>query len=121
MEYIAINGIKFKVMIDPMKDGYPNTLTHPDGGLASSYEYDIFDVGTTNGEANIQKVSVKDEEEFFGYIGGLRDPFSPYNKRQEPRSMATPVDGYSVYKGFIGGVMITNPKKTARILPTILR
>lgn len=121
MNYVAVNGIKFKLMIDPMKDGYPNTMRHPNGGLASSYIYDILDVGTTNGNANISKVSVKDEEEFFGYIPGLRDPFSPYNKRSEPRMMATSVDGYSVYKGFIGGVKITNPKKTARVIPSILR
>ena len=63
MNYVAVNGIKFKLMIDPMKDGYPNTLRHPSGGLASSRIYDIFDVGTTNGENNISKVSVKDEEE----------------------------------------------------------
>lgn len=121
LNYVGVNGIKFKLTIDPMKDGYPNTLLHPDGGLASSRIYEIFDVGTTNGEANISKVSVKDEEEFFGYIPGMRDPFSPYNKRTDPRMMATSVDGYSVFKGFIGGVKITNPKKTARILPSILR
>lgn len=121
LNYVAVNGIKFKLMIDPMKDGYPNTMRHPDGGLVSSRIYDIFDVGTTNGEANISKVSVKDEEEFFGYVPGLRDPFSPYNKRSEPRMMATSVDGYSVFKGFIGGVKITNPKKTARIIPALIR
>jgi hypothetical protein len=121
LNYVAVNGIKFKLTIDPLKDGYPNTMRHPDGGLASSYGYDIFDVGTTGGTSNISKVSVKDEEEFFGYIPGLRDPFSPYNNRTEPRMMATSVDGYSVYKGFIGGVKITNPKKTARIIPSILR
>lgn len=121
LTYVAVNGIKFKLMIDSAKDGYPNTMRHPDGGLASSYIYEIFDVGTTNGTANIAKVSVKDEEEFFGYIPGLRDPFSPYNNRTEPRLMATSVDGYSVYKGFIGGAKITNPKKTARIIPAILR
>lgn len=121
LNYVAVNGIKFKLTIDPMKDGYPNTLRHPNGGLASSYIYEIFDVGTTNGTSNISKVSVKEEEEFFGYIPGLRDPFSPYNKRTDPRMMATSVDGYSVFKGFIGGVKITNPKKTARIIPAILR
>lgn len=121
LNYVAVNGIKFKVTIDPMKDGYPNTMRHPDGGLASSYIYDIFDAGTTNGEANICKVSVKDEEEFFGYIPGLRDPFSPYNKRTDPRMMATSVDGYEVHKGFIGGIKIINPKKTARIIPSLLR
>jgi hypothetical protein len=121
LNYAAVNGIKFKLTIDPMKDGYPNTMRHPDGGLASSYIYEIFDVGTTGGISNISKVSVKDEEEFFGYIPGLRDPFSPYNNRTDPRIMATSVDGYSVFKGFIGGVKITNPKKTARIIPSILR
>lgn len=121
LNYIGVNGIKLKLMIDPSKDGYPNTMLHPDGGLASSYIYDIFDVGTTNGESNITRVSVKDEEEFFGYIPGLRDPFSPYNKRTDPRMMATSVDGYSVYKGFIGGIKITNMKKTARAIPSILR
>jgi len=121
LNYVAVNGLKFKLMIDPMKDGYPNTLPHPDGGLASSYIYDIFDVGTTNGISNISRVSVKDEEEFFGYLPGLRDPFSPYNKRTDPRMMATSVDGYAVYKAFIGGIKITNPKKTARIIPSILR
>lgn len=121
LNYVSVNGIKFKLTIDPMKDGYPNTLTHPDGGLASSYIYDIFDVGTTNGESNIVRISVKDEEEFFGYMPGLRDPFSPYNKRSDPRMMATSVDGYSVYKGYIGGVKITNMKKTARVIPSILR
>jgi hypothetical protein len=121
LNYVGVNGIKFKLTIDPMKDGYPNTLRHPDGGLASSRVYDIFDVGTTGGVSNISKVSVKDEEEFFGYIPGLRDPFSPYNNRTDPRMMATSVDGYSVFKGFIGGMKITNPKKTARIIPAILR
>lgn len=121
LNYVAVNGIKFKLAIDASKDGYPNTLRHPDGGLASSRIYDIFDVGTTNGVANISKVSVKDEEEFFGYIPGFRDPFDPYNKRSDPRIMATSVDGYSVFKGFIGGIKITNPKKTARIIPSILR
>jgi hypothetical protein len=121
LNYVGVNGIKLKLTIDPMKDGYPNTLRHPDGGLASSRIYDIFDVGTTGGVSNISRVSVKDEEEFFGYLPGLRDPFSPYNNRTDPRSMATPVDGYAVFKGFIGGVKITNPKKTARVIPTLLR
>lgn len=121
LSYVGVNGIKIRLTIDPMKDGYPNTMRHPNGGLASSYIYDIFDIGTTNGDPNIARVSVKDEEEFFGYIPGLRDPFSPYNKRTEPRLIASSVDGYSVYKGFIGGIKVTNPKKTARVIPSVLR
>jgi hypothetical protein len=122
MKYISVNGIQFEVTVDPMKDDpVRNKLMHPAGGLASSYIYDIWDVGTTNGQANIKKVVVKDNEEFFGYIPGMRDPFSPYNKLSSPRMMATSKDGYSVFKQYIGGVALTNPFKTGRIIPNILR
>ena len=122
MSYISVNGIQFDVMIDPMKDdAVRNKVWHPNGGLAQSYVYDIWDIGTTNGNPNIQKVCVKDNEEFFGYIPGMRDPFSPYNKLSSPRMMATSVDGYSVFKQYIGGLMLRNPFKTGRIIPNILR
>lgn len=123
-EYTFVNGIKFKVMLDPMKDDpIRNKLPHPDGGLASSYVYDIWDVGTTDGKSNIMKVAVKNNEEFFRYIPGMRDPFSAggLGKNSEPAMTASPVDGYSVYKMFIGGMMLNNPLKTGRIIPSILR
>lgn len=121
-KYIAVNGIEFSVMVDPMKDDpVRNKVYHPNGGLASSYTYDIWDIGTTNGNPNIQRVSVKDNEEFYGYIPGMRDPFSPYNKLAAPRMQASPVDGYSVYKQFIGGVVLRNPFKTGRMIPNMLR
>ncbi len=124
MSYTFVNGIKFKVMLDPMKDDpIRNKIIHPEGGLASSYQYDIWDIGTTNGEANIMRVSVKNQEEFFRYIPGMRDPFTPggLGKNSEPTMTVSPVDGYSVYKMFIGGVMLKNPLKTGRIIPNILR
>jgi hypothetical protein len=102
---------------DPVR----NKLIHPNGGLASSRTYDIWDFGTTNGKANIQRVAVKDNEEFFGYVPGLRNPFTPGNKASTPQMIASPVDGYSVYKMFIGGIMLRNPLKTGRIIPSILR
>ena len=124
VSYEYLNGIKFKVTLDPMKDDpVRNKLTHPEGGLASSYIFDIFDAGTTNGEANIMKVAVKGNEEFFRYIPGMRDPFSPggMGMNQQPTMTASPVDGYTVMKMFIGGVMLRNPLKTGRIIPSILR
>mgnify|MGYP000032390534 CR=1 FL=1 len=122
LEYVSVNGIRFEVMIDPTKDDpVRNKIMHPLGGLASSYIFDIFDFGTTDGKPNAQRVLVKDNEEFFGYIPGLRDPFSPYNNLTEPRMMASPKDGYSVYKMFIGGIMLRNPLKTGRMIPAILR
>lgn len=122
MKYVAVNGIEFNIIIDPMKDEQVrNKIYHPEGGLASSRIYDIWDFGTTGGKPNIQRVAVKDNEEFFKYIPGMRDPFTPYNKPSGPQMTASVVDGYSVHKQFIGGVMIHNPLKTGRILPAILR
>jgi hypothetical protein len=124
VEYQFLNGIKFKVTLDPMKDDpIRNKLRHPDGGLASSYIYDIWDAGTTNGESNIMRVAVKDNEEFFRYIPGMRDPFTPggAGKNSSPTMTVSPVDGYTVMKMYIGGVMIKNPLRTGRILPSIFR
>ena len=122
LKYVSINGIEFNIIIDPMKDDpVRNKLVHPQGGLASSRTYDIWDFGTTNGKPNIQRVAVKDNEEFFRYIPGMRDPFSPYNKPTAPQMAASSVDGYSVYKQYIGGIMLRNPLKTGRIIPSVLR
>lgn len=121
-KYVSVNGIEFDVMLNPMRDDpVRNKVKHPNGGRASSYVYDIWDIGTTNGKPNIQKVVVKDNEEFFGYIPGMRDPFSPFNKLTAPRMMATSKDGYSVFKQYIGGAAVRNPFKTGRMVPNILR
>jgi hypothetical protein len=122
LKYRSVNGIEFNIIIDPMKDDpVRNKMLHPNGGLASSYMFDIWDFGTTNGAPNIQRVAVKGNEEIFGYIPGLRDPFTPYNNMNSPRMIVSPKDGYSVYKMFIGGIMLRNPLKTGRFIPTILR
>lgn len=121
LKYVSVNGIEFNIIIDPMKDDrVRNKVDHPAGGLASSRIYDIWDFGTTNGKPNIQKVAVKDNEEFFRYIPGMRDPFSPYNKPTAPQTTASSVDGYAVFKQYIGGIMLRNPLKTGRIIPNIL-
>ena len=121
MEYVSVNGIKFGLMHDPLKDDpIRNKIMHPDGGLASSYEYTIMDFGTANGEPNIQKVGLKGDEEIFRFIPGLRDPFSPYNNTTQPGMAATSVDGYEVHKAYIGGVRVKNPMRMARIIPAIL-
>lgn len=113
-----VNGIEVELMKLPfLDDPTLNTEMHPDGGLVSSYEMLIMDIGTTNGTPNIQKVTVKGNEEMYAYVPGLRDPFTPYNKVNTPKMTATLKDGYSVGKMFIGGIKVNNPTKIARILP----
>ncbi len=121
VEYQAVQGIVFKIFIDPLKDNTTlNTVMHPDGGPASSYIYDILDFGTASGEPNIQRVVLKHEEQdIYRYISGLRSPFDPYN-RPSPTQTSSPVDGYKVLKGWIGGIRVKNPMRCARIMPRIL-
>ncbi len=122
LEYRFINGIKFKLTIDPMKDDpVRNKITHPNGGLASSYIYDMFDFGTTEGKPNIQRVAVQGDEEIYRYIGGLRDPYIPYNNTSTPVPATSMVDGFTVMKWYQGGIQLNNPLKTVRLIPTILR
>ena len=121
MSYVSVNGIEFHLMLDPMKDdAVRNKIAHPGGGLASSYEYDIWDFGTSNGKPNIQRVAVKGDEEQFRYIPGMRDPFSGGGKGDNPTPTASSVDGYSVYKMFTGGIMVRNPFKTGRLIPAVV-
>jgi hypothetical protein len=111
MEYVGVNGLIFKVFIDPMKDNpVRNKLSHPDGGLAASREYDLLDFGTANGEPNIQRVGLKGDEEIYKYIPGMRTPFDPYNGLTKPGMAASS----------IGGLRVKNPMRTMRIIPSIL-
>lgn len=121
MKYVSVNGIEFEVMIDPMLDNpVRNKIMHPDGGLASSREYNLWDFGTANGEPNIQRVALKGDEEIYKYIPGMRDPFTPYNNVTKPGMAATSVDGYEIHKMFIGGLRVKNPMRTMRIIPALL-
>ena len=121
VKYTFVNGISFSLMIDPMKDDpVRNKIRHPNGGLASSYIYDIWDFGTTNGKPNIQRVAIKGDEEVYRYIPGLRDQFTAYNNTNSPVATSSMKDGYSVMKFFQGAIQLNNPLKTGRIIPTIL-
>jgi len=122
VEYEFVNGIKFKLMIDPMKDDpVRNKIRHPKGGLASSYIYDIWNFGTSNGAPNIQRVAVKGEEEIYRFVPGMRDAFTSYNNLSSPAATATLKDGYTVGKMFQGAIQVNNILKTGRIIPSILR
>lgn len=122
VEYEFVNGIKFKLMIDPMKDDpIRNKIRDPRGGFASSYIYDIWDFGTTSGQPNIQRVAVKGDEEIYAFVPGMRDGFNAYNNLSSPRAVSSLKDGYSVRKMFQGAIQVNNILKTGRIIPSILR
>lgn len=121
IEYTTINGLKFKVMIDPTKDNpVRNKKRDKKGRLLSSLTYELLDFGSVNGESNIQRVCLRGDEEIYGYRPGLRDPFDPYNNLSAPRMIVSPVDGYEVYGAFIGGIQVNNPLRTFRYIPSEL-
>ena len=120
LRYLGPQGIEIEVMHDPMKDDTTtNKILHPHGGVAESYVYDILDVGTADGEPNIRLVYQKNLEDIRGYMPGLRNPFDPYGRGQM-NLIASPVDGYTHYRMFIGGAMVKDPTRCIIIKPQIL-
>ena len=110
-------GIIVEVEHDPMKDNViHNKDMHPNGGPVKSYHYDILDVGTYNGEANIVKVAQRGYEDIRGYEPGLRNPFSLSGK---PNIMSTSTDGYTQHRMWIGGSMVKDPTRCMTIKPQI--
>lgn len=125
-EFLAPNGIKVRVEVDPSySDPTRNKLMAPNngnfiGGLAEAYRMDIFDIGTTDGEPNIQKVMPGDlKEDITAYIPGIRDPYSPTGGRTAKLS-ANSVDGFELHKMAKFGVMVKDPSRTASLIPAIL-
>ena len=118
LEFMGPQGLKISVQHDPNKDNViHNKVNHPSGGPAESYVYDILDVGTTQGEPNIQKVAQRGMEDIRGYETGLRNPFSLDGKIN---IMSTSTDGYTQHRMWIGGVMVKDPTRTMSIKPQIL-
>jgi len=122
-KYIGINGIEINLMVDHSLDS-PTTvgkIPHPQGGWVSSYIYNIWDIGTTDGKPNIQKVAIQGDEEYMVYVPGLRDPFTPGGMGSAPSMAAHGVDTYDVHKMYNASIMIRNPLRTGRYLPNIHR
>lgn len=111
-EYTLADNIKVSISVDSMYDNRTRfKLDHPDGGTNESYRYDILDLGTSQGEPNIQLVCVKGQEDIWGYINGFRDPFSPTGARS--RMMASPEDAYVIHRGCVISAIVRDPSRTA--------
>lgn len=117
-----VNGIEVTLMLLPFLDDPTfNQAQHPDGGLVSSYEILVMDIGTSNGKPNIEKVVLKGaESDIVGYVPGLRDPFTANGSQGKPKMAANLKDGYQVGAMHISGLKVNNPTKIARILPNFV-
>jgi hypothetical protein len=118
VEWAAPNGIKVTLEVDPFYDDkVRNKVLHPKGGVAESYRYDILDIGTIDGEPNIQKAMVKGMEDIRGWEYGLRNPFP---SAPEFAIMSNAVDGSTYHRAFVGGAIVRDPSRTASLIPSIL-
>jgi hypothetical protein len=118
VEYMAPNGVVVKLEVDDFYDDkVRNTVTIPGkSGVAESYRYDIFYMGTTE-NPNIQKVAVKGMEEIRGYQWGFRNPFTGAVNNG---NMGTLEDSGTITKFCQLGVVCYDPSRTASIIPYVL-
>lgn len=118
VEFKAPNGVIVKIEVDPMYDDpVRNKITHPNGGVAESYRYDLLYIGSTD-QPNIQLAKVKNLDEVRGYMWGLRNPFT--GAMNNP-NMAYDEDSATIHKMSVLGVFILDPTRTMSIIPSILR
>tara|TARA_R110000765_G_scaffold94720_5_gene178527 strand:- start:3234 stop:4733 length:1500 start_codon:yes stop_codon:yes gene_type:complete len=117
-EYLAPNGVTVKVEVDDFYDDkIRNTIRIPgSNGVAESYRFDIFYIGTLE-DPNIQLVKIKGMEEIRGYQYGFRNPFTGTVNND---NMGTLEDSGTITKFCQLGVVVYDPTRTAQIIPYVL-
>lgn len=117
-EYMAPNGVKVSLDIDPMYDNLErNKILHPNGGVAMSYRYDVMYAGTEE-QPNIQKCELNGQSEFRGYQWG---PFAnPFTSQTDNLFASYDEDSAVIHKKATLGVVVYDPTRIISLIPSIL-
>lgn len=117
-EYFAPNGVTVKVEVDDFYDDKErNKIRFPGSrGVAESYRYDIFYIGTPE-QPNIKKVMIKGQPEYRGYTWGFRNPFTG---QANNNSMGHDEDSAKVTKFCQLASVVFDPSRTAQVIPEVL-
>jgi hypothetical protein len=119
-EFVAPMGVTITLDIDQSYDNINHSgykIQHPLGGPASSYIFDILDLGSSV-SPNIQKCKIKGHpEECRGYEAGMRNPFTG---AWDNDHMSNDEDAAVIHKMADTGMVIWDPTRTVRVLPDIL-
>ena len=116
-EWVAPNGLHVKLNVDPFYDDpVRNKILHPQGGVAYSYRFDIFYMGTMD-QPNIFKCAIKGQPEYRGYQWGLRNPFTGQYGNQ---NMSFDEDSAVFHRMATLGVCVLDPTRTMSIIPSML-
>ena len=117
VEYMAPNGVRVKVEVDPFYDDpVRNKIRHPQGGVAMSYRFDIMDLGTAD-QTNIFKCGVKGMSEVRGYQAGFRNP---YTGEMNNAHMSFDEDAAVFHRMSTLGICVLDPTRTMSLIPALL-
>lgn len=118
VEYKAPNGVRVRLDVDPFYDDpVRNKVLHPMGGVAMSYRFDIWYIGSMD-QANIFKCRIKGDTELRGYQWGLRNPFT--GQRGNPH-MSFDEDSAVIHRMATLGTCVLDPTRTMALIPAILQ
>lgn len=116
VEYRAPMGVTVKVNVNPVNDDPArNKILHPLGGVAESYRFDIYYIGTAD-QPNIQIAKIRGQEDIRGIQGGLRDPFTG----RAGGVMAYDEDSSVIHRYAALGAIVFDPNRTMSLIPSIL-
>lgn len=118
-EWQAPNGVYVKLNVDPFYDDkVRNKIYHPEGGVAFSYRFDIWYLGTDGSTPNIQKAACSTQPELRSYEPGIRNPWTG---ERNLTYASNDEDACTVHTMFFGGAIVYDPTKCVSIIPSILR
>ena len=118
VEYKAPNGVRVRLDVDPFYDDpVRNKVLHPMGGVAMSYRFDIWYIGSMD-QPNIFKCKIKGDNELRSYQWGLRNPFT--GQMGNPH-MSYDEDSATIHKMATLGVCVLDPTRTLSLIPAILQ
>ena len=119
VEWRAPNGVIVRVEVDPIYDDKGrNKLKHPDGGVAESYRYDIFYIGTPE-DANMKIAKVKGKWDRRGFQSG---PFgNPFTGETSTNFASYDEDSAKMHMQCTLGAIMYDSSKSASLIPNIMQ
>ena len=117
--WIGANGLDVTFVVDSSyDDNVTNKITHPMGGPAESYRYDIFYAGSES-EPNVQKCVVKSEPDRRGYQWGPF--FNPFTGQANNASASFDEDAAVIHYKATLGILMRDPSRCISLIPNLLQ